>query len=229
MESCKLNTTSNDHNYKSCENNSSQPSSNSSSLSEIFKNDSCIICFNKINELFVSFDRTKNIVVDMDIENMEQNNTRVKAFFYYNLKNQNCNCNYNVHFECLTYWLYDNPHCPLCRNIVTINNRDNVDSISISKHNNFIIVHDKQNQIYIDLQKCPYLDFPNTASHTQPYSHYQSPTQQTIQHIQNQREYEELQVLQQRSRSHALSNLFISIFGIVVVVVVSVIIITSLY
>lgn len=223
MENSKINTSSNDQNYKSCENNSSQPSSNSSSLSEISLNDSCIICFNKINELFVSFDRTKNIVVDMDIETMEQNNTRAKAFFYYNLKNQNCSCNYNVHFECLTYWLYDNPHCPLCRNIVTINNRDNVDSISISKHNNFIIVHDKQNQIYIDLQKCPYLDFPNTASHTQP------PTQQTIQHIQNRQEYEEMQV-QQRSRYHALSNLFIGIFGIVIVVVVSlIIIITSLY
>lgn len=158
----------------------SDNSSCASPISNISFNNECIICFNTVNDFFVSFDthyetaqkNDSESVVDINniqtahilLNNAEMQREvieRNRSLFYYNLKNQNCNCSYNVHFECLVYWLLNNPQCPVCRNVVNINTPSTPITIK-TLYNKIIIVSDGINEVIIDLNHCKYLDFIHT-------------------------------------------------------------------
>lgn len=107
----------------------------------------CIICYNTINELPAETctDVTRNVI-------------------YYNLKNQLCSCVYDVHFECLTYWLLNNPICPICRGGVNINT--NGSAIKLYKEHNKINISINGDEytsntdcVVVDLKNCSYFEY----------------------------------------------------------------------
>lgn len=116
--------------------------------------DECIICFNNVKKCLYFIENTPN----NEAYDYEKNNR--KTFFYYNLKNQNCNCNYNIHFECLVYWLLINKYCPICRTNINVNNSNSPLKIE-QKYNKLIIISDNtniNNYIVIDLDHCEFID-----------------------------------------------------------------------
>lgn len=113
----------------------------------------CIICLNDTEQYFYHFE-------DPNYEKSNLLQENIKSLFYYNLKNQNCNCNYNIHFECLIYWLFNNQQCPICRNNIEMDNEINPLKIE-QKYNKLLIVSNNRNDdqtIIIDLNACDYIE-----------------------------------------------------------------------
>jgi hypothetical protein len=63
-----------------------------------------------------------------------------------------CNCNPKIHTDCLNKWIGQNPSCPICRKILTINNTDIDNYIDIYIDNN-------NTNILTKLFICCYLSF----------------------------------------------------------------------
>jgi hypothetical protein len=83
----------------------------------------------------------------------------IKSLLYYNLKYQSCNCNYDIHFECLVYWLINYKYCPICRKKVNVNNNE-ANSITIKPiHGNVVNIILGFKEIKLDMNKCEYFNY----------------------------------------------------------------------
>lgn len=155
-------------NYNACTNNSldareekqNEQYDTKINISEVYiMEQDCIICYNTINEW----------LNETDIE-------VARKMLYYNLKNQSCGCIYEIHFECLIYWLLHNPCCPMCRRSVDINNANS--PIHIRKDQNRVNISiggrfdgnlngdaysTNTDDIVVDLEHCSYFDYINNT------------------------------------------------------------------
>lgn len=133
-------------NYNTCTNNLSNT---------YIMEEECIICYNTINEW--------PNVSDIEV---------ARKMLYYNLKNQSCGCIYEIHFECIIYWLLNNPCCPMCRRSVDINNANS--PINIHKDHNKVNISIGDNfdgdvygtntdDIVVDLEHCNYFEYINSS------------------------------------------------------------------
>lgn len=125
----------------------------------------CIICFGDVDgDVDVDVDVDADADADGDGNGNGSGNGSgngddgVRRLFFFNLKNQNCNCVYDVHFECLVYWLLQNQHCPLCRSPVDI-----VNIVKIRKNDRYAVLTSGENRISIDMKNCNYFDYVKPA------------------------------------------------------------------
>jgi len=108
----------------------------------------CIICYHPIqNQPIHSLETSE-----------DTNDAILKSIFYYNIKNQNCSCLYEVDFKCLIKWLMTSPVCPMCRTLIDVNS--NTSSITIVPQNgSIVLISDRDHrELLLDLTHYDHID-----------------------------------------------------------------------
>lgn len=118
------------------------------------KDSECVICFNIVTEFPLD-----NIGPVSEIQ-------YTRNLFYYNLKNQNCMCKYDIHFECLINWLLTKSQCPMCRNPLDINKENSIISIN-NIYDGIVVIRDRESELIIDLNNCEHVDSTQTLNPSQ--------------------------------------------------------------